>query len=171
MTAIRAYFPKIRVLFPISEKGRRDLTLSPSSSYVPGLMQPSTLHSIELWKLKFHKMMRLHYEHVSISFSVPSEEQPVNKWNSQYKWLTMMMKVITIKCKLICKYKGLRAVVSHCVKSVQIRSFFWSLFSLFLKIRNKKTPYLATFHVVSNTTNEMQQTLLNLCKEVLYKKE
>ena len=37
----------------------------------------------------------------------------------------------------------------HCVKSVQIRSFFWSLFS---RIRTKygpeNTPYLDTFHAV-----------------------
>ena len=58
---------------------------------------------------------------------------------------------------------------SHCVKSVQIRSFFWSVFSLirseYEEIRSisrytfrmrektdqKKTPYLDTFHPVSFT--------------------
>ena len=38
----------------------------------------------------------------------------------------------------------------HCVKSIQIRSFFWSVFS---RIRTEygpeKTPYLDTFHAVS----------------------
>ena len=33
----------------------------------------------------------------------------------------------------------------HCVKSVQIRSFFWSVFSVF---GPGKTPYLETFHAV-----------------------
>ena len=39
-------------------------------------------------------------------------------------------------------------LASHCVKSVQIRSFFWSECG---KIRPRKTPYLDTFHVVTNT--------------------
>ena len=42
---------------------------------------------------------------------------------------------------------------SHCVKSVQIRSFFWSVFPYiqceYRKIRTRKTPYLDTFHAVS----------------------
>ena len=45
----------------------------------------------------------------------------------------------------------------HCVKSVQIRSFFWSVFSCIrtvhgdLRSKNKpeKTPYLDTFHAVA----------------------
>ena len=43
----------------------------------------------------------------------------------------------------------------HCVKIVQIRSFFWSVFSCIQsecrKIRNRKTPYLDTFHAVLAT--------------------
>ena len=42
---------------------------------------------------------------------------------------------------------------SHCVKSVQIRSFFWSVFSVFSpnvrKCWPEKTSYLDTFHAVS----------------------
>ena len=42
---------------------------------------------------------------------------------------------------------------SDCVKCVQIRSFFWSIFSCiqseYRKIRTKKTSYLDTFHAVS----------------------
>ena len=40
----------------------------------------------------------------------------------------------------------------RCVRSVQIRSFFWSVFSRIQSICGKygseKTPYLNTFHVV-----------------------
>ena len=40
----------------------------------------------------------------------------------------------------------------HCVKSVQIRSFFWSVFSAISpnigKYGPKKTPYLDIFHAV-----------------------
>ena len=37
----------------------------------------------------------------------------------------------------------------HCVKSVQIRSYFWSVFScIFRKYGRKLTPYLDNFHTV-----------------------
>ena len=40
----------------------------------------------------------------------------------------------------------------HCVKSVKIRSYFWSVFSCIQsecrKIRTRKTPYMYTFHAV-----------------------
>ena len=37
----------------------------------------------------------------------------------------------------------------HCVKSVQIRSFFWSVFShIRTEYGPEKTPYLDTFHAV-----------------------
>ena len=37
----------------------------------------------------------------------------------------------------------------HCVKRVQIRSFFWSVFSMNRgKYGSEKTPYLDTFHPV-----------------------
>ena len=40
---------------------------------------------------------------------------------------------------------------SHCVKSVQIRSFLWSLFShTRAEYKTGKTPYLENFHVVSD---------------------
>ena len=39
-----------------------------------------------------------------------------------------------------------------CMKSVQIRSFFWSVFSCIrTEYRPEKTPYLDTFHVVNET--------------------
>ena len=45
-------------------------------------------------------------------------------------------------------------IQSHCMKSVQIQSFLWSLFSCiwteYRKIKPEKTPYLDTLHVVSN---------------------
>ena len=62
--------------------------------------------------------------------------------------------------------KGQNKISIHCVKSVQIRSFFWSLFSCILtkygeiwsitpysvqmrqNTDQKKTPYLDTFHAV-----------------------
>ena len=40
----------------------------------------------------------------------------------------------------------------HCVKNVQIRNFFWSVFSCiwteYRNVRPEKTPYLDTFHAV-----------------------
>ena len=42
--------------------------------------------------------------------------------------------------------------LQHCVKSVQRRSLFWSVFSCiwteYRKIRTRNTPYLDTFHAV-----------------------
>ena len=55
-----------------------------------------------------------------------------------------------------------------CVKSVQIRSFFWSVFSRFWnaekcgKIQKKKTPYLDTFHAV-NLIKEFRPKLIHFC--------
>ena len=54
---------------------------------------------------------------------------------------------------------------SHCVKSVRIQSYFWSVFSCirteygdlrrfqseYRKIRTRKTPYLNNFHAVSTS--------------------
>ena len=42
---------------------------------------------------------------------------------------------------------------THCVKSVQIRSFFWSVFS---RIRTRKTPHLVTFHTVTFSLNSFK---------------
>ena len=53
-------------------------------------------------------------------------------------------------CLLIQTYP--QYVPYHCVKSVEIRSFFWSVFSRiwteYWKIRTRKTPYFDTFHAV-----------------------
>ena len=50
---------------------------------------------------------------------------------------------------MICPLFWLTLISYHCVKSVQIRSFLWSVFS---RIRTEygpeKTPYLDTFHDV-----------------------
>ena len=47
----------------------------------------------------------------------------------------------------------------HCVKSVQIQSFFWSLFSCirteYKKYGPEKTLYLDTFHTVMTFAKEM----------------
>ena len=48
--------------------------------------------------------------------------------------------------------KSPRTADCHWVKNVQIRNFFWCVFSCiwteYRKIRTKKTPYLDTFHTV-----------------------
>ena len=42
------------------------------------------------------------------------------------------------------------AVCNHCVKSVQIRSYFWSLFfCIRTKYGPEITPYLDTFHAAN----------------------
>ena len=49
----------------------------------------------------------------------------------------------------------IRQDYTHCVESVQIRSFFWSVFSRIQsecgKIQIRKTLYLDTFHAVKLT--------------------
>ena len=45
----------------------------------------------------------------------------------------------------------------HCVKSVQIRSFFWSEYR---KIQTRKTPYLDTFHAVLGTVKCFDMAIL-----------
>ena len=72
------------------------------------------------------------------------------------------------KCELIITYKTEKTSKTHCVKSVQIRSYFWSVFScirteygeiLYLsvfspnagKYRPEMTPYLDTFRAVTLT--------------------
>ena len=43
--------------------------------------------------------------------------------------------------------------ILHCVKSVKIRSFFWSIFSLNAgKYGPEKTPYFDTFYALLNTS-------------------
>ena len=46
-------------------------------------------------------------------------------------------------------------LVNHCVKSVQIRRFFWSVFSCiqseYRKIQTRKLLYFDTFHAVNGT--------------------
>ena len=41
-------------------------------------------------------------------------------------------------------------LTTHWVKSVQIWSFFWSVFSVFSVFEPEKTPYLDTFHTVTS---------------------
>ena len=52
----------------------------------------------------------------------------------------------------------------HCVKSVQVRSFFWSVFSR--NMDQKKTPYLDTFHSVSVVENRKHAKHI-ICKNIL----
>ena len=45
---------------------------------------------------------------------------------------------------------GVRLYVTHRMKSVQIRSFFWSVFScIWTEYRPEETPFLNTFHAVT----------------------
>ena len=53
---------------------------------------------------------------------------------------------------LILKPESLQLHCKHCMKSVQIRSFFWSAFSPNAwKYGPEKAPYLDTFHAVKET--------------------
>ena len=55
----------------------------------------------------------------------------------------------------------------HCVKSVQIRSFFWSVFPCIrTEYGAEKTPYLNTFHAVSRI-DKYQQLLKYFGKIIL----
>ena len=58
----------------------------------------------------------------------------------------------------------------HCMKSVKIRSFFWSVFSCiqseYRKIQTKKNPYLDTFDAVERRGLPLTENLLG---DVLYK--
>ena len=55
-----------------------------------------------------------------------------------------------------CEFYWLVCCKSHCVKSVQIRSFFWFVFSPNTgKYRPEKTPYLDTFNAVSTLKKDI----------------
>ena len=67
----------------------------------------------------------------------------------------------------------------HCVKCVQIRSFFWSVFShIWTEYEPEETPYLDTFHAVicSEYQAKISSLLVELnekvgCIERIYKTE
>ena len=57
---------------------------------------------------------------------------------------------VSLKMCFSCGFKQNRArffLLNNCIKSVQVRSFFWSYFPVF---ELEKTPYLDTFHTVKN---------------------
>ena len=55
--------------------------------------------------------------------------------------------------------KHISSQQEHCVKSVQIRSFFWSVFSPNAgKYGPEKTPYLDTFHAVYQSKTSAHKT-------------
>ena len=63
---------------------------------------------------------------------------------------------------------------NHCVKNVHIRIFFGPyLFVFGLKIRNRKSLYLETFHIVYKwaKVNEIRKNLNAVFKEVVFKNE
>ena len=68
------------------------------------------------------------------------------------KWLTEVN--IYVNFLVLSNFVGLlyfapNILSEHCVKIVQIRSFFWSVFNPNAgKYRPEKTPYLDTFHAV-----------------------
>ena len=62
----------------------------------------------------------------------------------------------------------------HCVKNVHIRIFFGPCLLVFgLKIRNRKSLYLETFHIVYKwaKVNEIRKNLNAVFKEVVFKNE
>ena len=67
-------------------------------------------------------------------------------------------------------------VTLHCVKSVQIRNFFWSMFFLvhseYKKIWTRKTPYLDIFHAVSlipMAKDLLGKSVLKICSKFIGK--
>ena len=60
----------------------------------------------------------------------------------------------------ICEFLWFTVYLKHCVKSVQVRRFFWSVFSC---IRTRKTPYLDTSHA-AKAFGKTQIILINLSK-------
>ena len=56
-----------------------------------------------------------------------------------------------------CNYQLYNTLKVHCMKSVQIRSFFWPVFYLYSDSPNtgkggtEKTPYLDPFHAVASS--------------------
>ena len=62
-------------------------------------------------------------------------------------------KMVSLKFLWPGHLKRIAEASNHCVKSVQIRNFFWSIFSIFSRNARKygpeKTPYLDTFHAVN----------------------
>ena len=64
------------------------------------------------------------------------------------------LRVTHAQCGWFDIYDSLLVRNTPCMKSVQIRSFLCSVFSCirteYRKIRNRKTPYLDTFHAVTH---------------------
>ena len=73
---------------------------------------------------------------------------------SFYRWETPDKRHIYLKRSHNRHYNHIKESQNHCLKSVQIRSFFWSVFSCILVRLQENTdqcisPYLDTFHGVN----------------------
>ena len=80
-----------------------------------------------------------------------NKAQPVNQEINARKYINNVMSKPTIDFDVTLL---VLLILSHCVKSVQIRSNFWSVFShIRTEYGPEITPYLDTFHAVSITLN------------------
>ena len=109
------------------------------------------LLSLNVFRLKlkilFFKTILASFTSVSteVSFSV-LKSRCFFKNDELSSWEIFGFRPITSKIQRIASFHGLSdSLKINCENSVQIRSFFWSVFSC---IRTEKTPYFDTFHAV-----------------------
>ena len=84
----------------------------------------------------------------SVRIRENTDQRKLRIWTlfTQWTWLVKLTLTVHQSSLLDCQ---LFNWPWHCVKSVQIRSFFWSVFSPNAgKYGPEKTPYLDTFHTV-----------------------
>ena len=121
--------------------------------------------------LKSTLSFKLHFHIVTFAFTILRYG-----WSVAYVITQCFDENLTVKLRWLFleAYLGIGqiSIIKHCVKSVQIRSFFWSVFSCIRteygeidtpylsvfstnagKYGPEKTPYLGTFHAVQLFAN------------------
>ena len=96
-----------------------------------------------------------------------------NTWKSHYRQLKVptmvfnkkaLVNISSISNSRNLRWNILSFVSRHCVKNVQIRSYFWSVFSPNAgKYGPEITPYLDTFRAVRVVANEWLKTSVWNC--------
>ena len=107
-------------------------------------------------------------------FKIPYSEQKQDPWLRTKKILFLIFLIMhqvktcsygpkilkNLKIKSFIQVTIFHTSYPHCVKSSQIRSFFWSVFSRICteygKMRTRKIPYFGTFHTVPSVFNDVQ---------------
>ena len=107
--------------------------------------------------------------HIVLSFSVTHKifscwEYPIDKVLLFFRWMScfpVKYSMVRLRCDII--WPG------HCVKLVQVRSFFWSVFSPNEgKYGSEKTRYLDTFRAVGTNAYFFSLVLWDYISRTMY---